>query len=101
VNIGPAKNAGWSKEVVYNIFAESSLKFKNTDKKLFESNLRIIGYAAKQKRLPFTYSTWSTALKTYRKGGLHPVHHSPEYETQEKPHYRLVLTALLLKEIQK
>lgn len=101
MNIGPAKKAKLSEKDFYEIFAESSFKFKNTDKKPFESNLQIITRLAKEKRLPFSEASWKEALAVYRKGGLHPVHHSSEYETQEKPHYRLALIALLLEKVKK
>jgi hypothetical protein len=101
LNIGPLKKAGFRKEALFKIFAESALKFGNTDKKSFESNLRTIAMMARKKDLPFTLETWTAALTTYKKGGLHPVHHSPEYSLHEKPHYRLGLTALFWKEFKK
>ena len=45
--------------------------------------------------LPFSLEEWTEYYATYKKNGMHPVHHSDTYRLAEQPAYRLVCTDLL------
>lgn len=45
--------------------------------------------------LPFSVSEWQTYYASYKKNGMHPVHHSDAYRLAERPAYRLVRRNLL------
>lgn len=44
---------------------------------------------------PFSLEEWKEFYETYKKNGIHPVHHSDAYRLAEHPAYRLVRTDLL------
>ncbi|MFI3168971.1 MAG: hypothetical protein R3Y06_03395 [Faecalibacterium sp.] len=56
----------------------------------FEENVAEITALALANQLPFSHTTWITALTLYQTGGIRAVHHSEAYRVAEQPAYRLI-----------
>lgn len=69
----------------------ASSPFKGEEGKgIFEKYLQTAEGKLTVASVTFSVSDWKEYLTTYKKEGLRPVHHSPQYRDKEQPAYRIV-----------
>ncbi len=56
----------------------------------FNENIAAADKIVFNSNLDFNYLQWTQYLTEYNKKGIHAVHHSDEYRTNEKPAYRII-----------
>lgn len=76
-------------EWLFNIFLMSSMKAPDGDN-VFEDSLSAADSMILNSIQNFSYFDWTQYLDEYKKNGIHAVHHSDEYRTNEKPAYRII-----------
>lgn len=87
VNFGGWKNAGLSKETLFEAFVKSTKGVGGTDKTMLEYLARAEEVL---KKVGFDMEAWTKTKTAYIEAGINPVHHSQGYRDAENPAYRVV-----------
>lgn len=99
VNLGAWKARNYTPEDLFRLFVETaSFHVPGTEAELdhcSESAERLIANGL----FPFSPEEWKDYYDAYKKGGIHPVHHSDAYRLAEQPAYRLIRRSLLPEDI--
>lgn len=90
VNIGAWKAKKLEPQKLFELFVSSATDNHSGAETDFELCIAGAEKIIADGLLPFSIEEWTEYFDSYKKSGIHPVHHSDAYRRAEQPAYRLI-----------